>query len=98
MGDARNDNDEDDDDDAGLVFIYGDDDDKDDDDGGADLVFMAVCRPTHGSTIFSFTHFKATEGEGTRGPWGGARMLQDGEKGTSFFLHCDVLFGSQVLR
>ena len=63
MGDARNDNDDDDDDDTGdgLVFIYGDDDD----DGCADLVFMAVCRPTHGSTIFSFTHFKATEGTET---------------------------------
>ena len=66
MGDARNDNDEDDDDDAGLVFIYGDDDD----DGCADLVFMAVCRPTHGSTIFSFTHFKATEGTETGAGWG----------------------------
>ena len=65
MGDARNDNDEDDDDDAGLVFIYGDDDD----DGCADLVFMAVCRPTHGSTIFSFTHFKATEGTETGAGW-----------------------------
>ena len=72
MGDARNDNDEDDDDGtgAGLVFIYGDDDDKDDDDGCADLVFMAVCRPTHGSTIFSFTHFKATEGTETEGGGG----------------------------
>ena len=38
-----------------------------DDGGGADLVFMAVCRPTHGSTIFSFTHFKATEGTETEG-------------------------------
>ena len=39
-----------------------------DDDGGADLVFMAVCRPTHGSTILF--HSLQSHREGVLGGWG----------------------------
>ena len=40
-----------------------------DDDGGADLVFMAVCRPTHGSTILFHSLQSHREGGRLRG-WG----------------------------
>ena len=56
----RADDDVDVDDDGGV--------DDADEDGGADLVFMAVCRPTHGSTILF--HSLQSHREGVLGGWG----------------------------
>ena len=62
----RADDDVDVDDDGGV--------DDADEDGGADLVFMAVCRPTHGSTIL----FHSLQSHRERGGRGGARGVGRG--------------------
>ena len=51
-----------------------------DDDGGADLVFMAVCRPTHGSTILF--HSLQSHREGWGGGGGGRGGWGEGAAGT----------------
>ena len=51
-------------------------DDADEDGGGADLVFMAVCRPTHGSTILF--HSLQSHREGNGGVLGGGARVQQG--------------------
>ena len=53
-------------------------DDDSGDDGGADLVFMAVCRPTHGFTILF--HSLQSHREGGREGWcsGGGARVQEG--------------------
>ena len=56
--------------------------DADDDDGGADLVFMAVCRPTHGSTIlFHSLQSHRDWGGGGGMLWGGARVREGPQQG-----------------
>ena len=45
--------------------------DGEDDGGGADLVFMAVCRPTHGSTILFHSLQSHRERRGEGGARGG---------------------------
>ena len=65
------------DDDGDAVDNDGDAVDYDgdaDDDAGADLVFMAVCRPTHGSSILFHSLQSHREGWG-RGGFGVGRGL-----------------------
>ena len=55
-----------------------------DDDGGADLVFMAVCRPTHGSSIL-FHSLQSDRGGGDQRALGWSQDAPGWREGNIFF-------------